>query len=98
MLFLNNGVKLENYQFSEDHPYVIDETGIDRVEVIKGPASLLYGSDAVGGLINVLPEHAAAVGATEGDITVGGYSVSNTCTNSVLSFTMQVFRPESRWN
>ncbi|MBN1768539.1 MAG: TonB-dependent receptor [Prolixibacteraceae bacterium] len=77
LLVLSNGVKLENYQFSEDHPYVIDETGIDRIEVIKGPASLLYGSDAVGGLINVLSEHPAAVGETSGDVSVSVYSMSN---------------------
>ncbi|HKK80803.1 MAG TPA: TonB-dependent receptor [Prolixibacteraceae bacterium] len=77
ILFLNNGVKMENYQFSENHPYVIDETGIDRVEVIKGPASLLYGSDAIGGLINILPEHPAPVGTIKGDVAFAGHSVSN---------------------
>ncbi|MCF8362534.1 MAG: TonB-dependent receptor [Prolixibacteraceae bacterium] len=77
ILFLNNGVKMENYQFSEDHPYVIDETGIDRVEVIKGPASLLYGSDAIGGLINLLPEHPAPVGDVDGDVSVVGHTVSD---------------------
>lgn len=77
ILFLNNGIKMENYQFSEDHPYVIDDTGIDRVEIIKGPASLLYGSDAIGGLINVLSEHPAASGRTEGDVSMQAYSVSN---------------------
>lgn len=76
ILFLNNGIKMENYQFSEDHPYVIDETGIDRIEIIKGPASLLYGSDAIGGLINILSEHPSISGKTEGDLTVQGYSVS----------------------
>lgn len=77
VLFLNNGIKMENYQFSEDHPYVIDDTGIDRIEIIKGPASLLYGSDAIGGLINVLPEHPALIGHTEGDFSLQGYSASN---------------------
>lgn len=67
ILMLNNGVKLENFQFSENHPYIIDEFGVDRVEVIKGPASLLYGSDAVGGVINVIKEKPAADGKIEGD-------------------------------
>jgi len=60
ILMLNNGIRMENYQFSANHPFVIEEYGIERIEVIKGPASLLYGSDAVGGVINVLPEKAAA--------------------------------------
>lgn len=56
ILFVNNGVKLENFQFSDHHPYVSDEFGIDKIEVIKGPASILFGSDAVGGVINLIRE------------------------------------------
>ncbi len=74
ILMLNNGVKLENFQFSENHPYIIDEFGVDRVEVIKGPASLLYGSDAVGGVINVVKEKPAADGRIEGDYHVQYHS------------------------
>ncbi len=59
ILMLNNGVKLENFQFSEHHPFVVDEFGIDRIEVIKGPASLLFGSDAVGGVLNIIKEKPA---------------------------------------
>ena len=68
VVVLNNGVKLENYQFSEDHPFAINEFGVDKVEVIKGPASLLYGSDAVGGIINVIPEKPAHAGQIVGDV------------------------------
>jgi len=68
ILVLNNGVKLENFQFSENHPFMVDEFGVDRVEVIKGPASLLYGSDAVGGIINVIGEKPASTQTLEADI------------------------------
>ncbi len=56
VLMLNNGVRMENFQFSENHPFMVNEAGVDRVEIIKGPASLLYGSDAVGGVINIIDE------------------------------------------
>ena len=69
ILVLNNGVKLENFQFSENHPFMIDEFGVDRVEVIKGPASLLYGSDAVGGIINIIREKPASEGKVETNLT-----------------------------
>ena len=69
ILVLNNGVRLENFQFSENHPFMVDEFGVDRVEVIKGPASLLYGSDAVGGIINVIREKPASGGNLEVDLT-----------------------------
>jgi len=67
ILFLNNGVPLENFQFSENHPFLIDDDGIDRVEVIKGPASLLYGSGAVGGVFNIIKEAPAPKGIILGD-------------------------------
>ena len=67
ILFLNNGIRMENYQFSENHPYLADEFGVNQVEVIKGPASLLYGSDAIGGVINSIPEPPAPVGQMKGE-------------------------------
>ncbi len=70
ILMLNNGVKMENFQFSENHPFLIDEFGIEGLEVIKGPASLLYGSDAVGGVINVIREKPAPNGKIIGDYNV----------------------------
>ncbi|MCB2222216.1 MAG: TonB-dependent receptor [Bacteroidetes bacterium] len=74
VVVLNNGVKLENYQFSEDHPFSINEFGLDKVEVIKGPASLLYGSDAVGGIINVIPEKPAPSRKIIGDLNTQYFS------------------------
>ena len=47
---------MQNYQFSANHPYMIDENGVERIEIIKGPASLIYGSGAVGGVINLIGE------------------------------------------
>lgn len=67
ILMLNNGVKLQNFQFSEDHPFIIDEYGIDKIEYIKGPASILYGSSAVGGVINFIKEKPATLNRINGD-------------------------------
>jgi len=67
IVVLNNGVRMENFQFSENHPIMISEGGIDKVEVIKGPASLLYGADAIGGVINFIHERPAPIGRTRGD-------------------------------
>ncbi len=74
ILLLNNGIRMENFQFSEDHPFIIDEFGVDKVEVIKGPASLLYGSDAVGGVINIIPEKAAPKGKVLADYDLKYFS------------------------
>ncbi len=67
ILVLNNGVRYENYQYSDHHPLGIDEFGIESVEVIKGPASLLYGSDAIGGVVDFVKEKPAPVGLIMGD-------------------------------
>ena len=46
-----DGLRLENQQWGSDHGMGISELGIGRIEVIKGPSSLLYGPDAMGGVI-----------------------------------------------
>jgi len=68
VLVLNNGVRNENYQYSDSHPIGLDEWGVERIEVIKGPASLLYGSGALGGVINLIKERPASPGQIVGDV------------------------------
>lgn len=63
------GVRLENQQFGDEHGLGINEAGIESVEVIKGPASLLYGSDALGGVLYLNPERFAISGETHGDLS-----------------------------
>lgn len=50
------GVRLENQQFGDEHALGLSDAGVESIEVIKGPASLLYGSDALGGILYVNPE------------------------------------------
>lgn len=85
IVVLNNGNRLENYQFSYDHPYAIDEGNVSKVEVIKGPASLLYGSDAVGGVLNFIKEPPAQINITK--ITVNtSFSSNDKATNTGVNF------------
>jgi iron complex outermembrane recepter protein len=67
IVLLNNGVRIENFQFSENHPYMIDESDVSSIEIIKGPASLLYGSDAVGGVLNFIKSPPAPVNTIQGN-------------------------------
>jgi iron complex outermembrane recepter protein len=55
VLILDNGQRLETQQWGDEHGPNIEVAGADRIEVIRGPASVLYGSDALGGVINVIP-------------------------------------------
>ncbi len=56
VLVLENGMRLEDYSWSQEDAPSIDAQLADRVELIRGPASVLYGSDAIGGVVNVIPE------------------------------------------
>ena len=83
ILILNNGVRFENYQYSNHHPLGIDEFGIEDVEIIKGPASLLYGSDAIGGVINFKKEKPAPIGSIVGDYNLQVFSNTLGMTNNL---------------
>lgn len=56
VLVYSQGVRLENQQFGDEHGLGLNDSGVESVEVIKGPASLLYGSDAIGGVLYFNPE------------------------------------------
>jgi iron complex outermembrane receptor protein len=55
VLTLYDGIRQEGQQWGDEHGIEIDQYGIARAEVVKGPASLSYGSDALAGVINMIP-------------------------------------------
>ncbi|MBC7655444.1 MAG: TonB-dependent receptor [Oligoflexus sp.] len=76
---INNGIKQQGQQWGDEHGIEIDQYSADRVEVLRGAASLLYGADALGGVINILEP------LTVSDGTVKGEILSNYSTNGGLS-------------
>ena len=70
-----NGLRIENQQWGADHGFAIFNLGIDRVEVIKGPSSLIYGADALGGVIYVADEPYA--NANESELSFGSKLETN---------------------
>lgn len=66
VLVYSQGVRLENQQFGEEHGLGLNDNSIESVEVIKGPASLLYGSDALGGVLYFNPEKFAKANTYSG--------------------------------
>lgn len=74
VLVYTQGVRLENQQFGDDHGLGLSSSGTESVEVIKGPASLLYGSDALGGVLYLNPERYATADSTEFDAKTNYYT------------------------
>ncbi|MFP5470836.1 MAG: TonB-dependent receptor plug domain-containing protein, partial [Bacteroidia bacterium] len=60
-----NGLRIENQQWGGDHGMGITENGIGNVEIIKGPSSVLYGVDALGGVVYFTDEPYAAQNSLE---------------------------------
>ncbi|MDP3312807.1 TonB-dependent receptor [Lutibacter sp.] len=55
VLVYTQGIRLENQQYGDEHGLGVDDNSVESIEVIKGPASLLYGSDALGGILYFNP-------------------------------------------
>lgn len=53
VLVVNDGMRQEGQQWGDEHGIEIDDYSVQRAEVMKGPASLMYGSDALAGVINL---------------------------------------------
>ncbi len=79
-----NGVRLENQQWGGDHGLGLSELGIGSVEVIKGPASLFYGADAMGGVIYLQDEKYASQDETHVRFKTLNESVSKGTTNELF--------------
>ncbi|MCO4823042.1 MAG: TonB-dependent receptor [Flavobacteriaceae bacterium] len=74
VLVYTQGIRLENQQFGGEHGLGLNDAGIESIEVIKGPASLLYGSDALGGVLYINPERFANENTSSGDANVNYYT------------------------
>jgi iron complex outermembrane recepter protein len=80
---LNEGVRQEGQQWGDEHGIEIDQYSADRVEVLKGPASLFYGSDAMGGVINILEPIHAPMNTIRGEVA-SQFATNNMMSNSTL--------------
>ena len=71
-----DGVRQEGQQWGDEHGVELDQYLVDRAEVVKGPASLIYGSDALAGVINLLPAYPLPQEAIRGTIA-SDYQTNN---------------------
>lgn len=76
VVVVNDGIRQEGQQWGDEHGVEIDEQNAVKVEVLKGPASLMYGSDALAGVINVISMQPPAIGKIKGTVS-GAYMANN---------------------
>ncbi|WP_231425726.1 TonB-dependent receptor [Pedobacter sp. Leaf250] len=80
---LDDGIKQQGQQWGDEHGIEIDQFKSDRIEVLRGAASLMYGSDALGGVINILEPSTAPEGQVKGEF-ITNYSTNNGLTANSL--------------
>lgn len=74
ILVLIDGLPFDNQQWQDEHGLGLTGSGLDHIEVVEGPLSALYGSGAMGGLIDLVTEEPARQGHRQWDISTGAYS------------------------
>src|SRR6266545_1182315 len=84
VLVLENGSRLEDYSWSDEDGPSVETAFVRRVELIRGPASVLYGSDALGGVINVIPDELPDAAGGPGFIRTG-FTLSAASNNIEMS-------------
>jgi iron complex outermembrane receptor protein len=76
VVVVNDGIRQEGQQWGDEHGLEIDEFSVNKVEILKGPASLSYGSDAIAGVINILSAPPLPEGAIKANI-FSNYQTNN---------------------
>jgi iron complex outermembrane receptor protein len=76
VLTINDGVRQEGQQWGDEHGIEIDENSVSRVEIVKGPASLIYGSDALAGVVNIITTNPAPANTIKANL-LSSYNTNN---------------------
>lgn len=76
VVVVNDGIRQEGQQWGDEHGIEIDEFTVNKIEILKGPASLSYGSDAIAGVVNMLSETNVPQGKITGGM-IANYQTNN---------------------
>lgn len=81
---VSDGVRQEGQQWGDEHGVEIDANSVHSVQILKGPASLIYGSDAMAGVIVMNNAPSVAEGSVDGDVKAE-YQTNNGLQNYSLN-------------
>ncbi len=76
VVVMNDGVRQEGNQWGDEFGIEVDEYTVHKVEILKGPASLSYGSDAMAGVINFIDAPTRPEGRISGNV-LANYQTNN---------------------
>jgi iron complex outermembrane receptor protein len=86
IIVLENGIKHEAQQWGTEHGLEIDQYSVSQMQIIKGPASIIYGSDAIGGIIDISHQSPSSDVPFGAEIDLSYKSNNNSFGNSLLFF------------
>ena len=90
VLIISDNTRQEGQQWGDEHGPEIDAFDVQRVEVLRGPSSVLYGSDALGGVVNLirhdLPDADKGAPKLGGEILLNGFSNNSQTAGAVSLF------------
>ena len=80
VIVVKDGVKHESQQWGDEHAPEVSTYDIDRIEILRGPASLVYGADGIGGVVNVISKpltfSSGKKPVTYGTLDLNGFSMN----------------------
>lgn len=82
VITLADGIKQEGQQWGDEHGIEIDDFSVGKVEIVKGPGSLMYGSDGIAGVLNFISQKAPSEGKIENQFTTHFQTNNNLIANS----------------
>lgn len=92
VVVIDRGIKHEGQQWGADHGLEIDQFAAEEVEIVKGAASFIYGSDAIAGAINIKPPAMPAVNTFGGDINLTGKT-----NNALYGTSLNMYGRAQKW-
>ncbi|HLW19195.1 MAG TPA: TonB-dependent receptor [Cyclobacteriaceae bacterium] len=92
VMVVENGIKHEGQQWGADHGLEIDQYAVDRLTVIKGPASFKFGSDAIAGVVDIQSKLPSARDGIGGSVEIGGKS-----NNAWAGGSTNLFARQGKW-
>jgi iron complex outermembrane recepter protein len=83
VITLQDGIRQEGQQWGDEHGIEIDEYAVDRIEIVKGAGSLMYGSDGIAGVLNFISPKSPINGASKTQFVTNYQSNNNLVGTSI---------------